>query len=392
LDLPSFDNSAMDGFAIRYAERCETTLFKVVGLVRAGEAVAIQAESGTAVRIMTGAPIPHGFDTVLPFEDVDEFDNTFRLKTGIDIRPGRHVRRAGEDVKAGDTVIESRTVLGVAEICILAALGRTSISIYRKPRVAILATGDELVKPGERLSPGKLFDSNSLALAAAVIEAGATPVILNIARDERDSLRERLAEGLNADVLLTAAGVSAGDHDLVRPVLEELGVEQEFWKVKIKPGKVFAFGMKDAKPVFSLPGNPVSALVVFEEFVRPALLKMMGHRRVLKRPVTAVLQHGLSKRGGSVCFSRLKLEHTQGTLKAWSAGTQDAGRLSTLLHADCLAILAEDRTEFCAGDEILVHALSNRLEMTAPILRSHLRESESPTVVKVDAKRPCRGR
>jgi molybdopterin molybdotransferase len=297
---------------------------------------------------MTGAPVPQGCDTVIPFEDVDEFDSTIRLKPGADILPGRHIRRAGEDVKQGNTVLTSGTVIGVAEICMLASLGRTSLRVYRKPQVAILATGDELVAPGEPLTPGKVFDCNSQALAAAVIEAGAAPVILGIARDDRESLKAKLAEGLNADVLLTVAGVSVGDRDLVRPILEELGVKQEFWKVKIKPGKAFAFGLKEGKPVFSLPGNPVSALVVFEEFLRPALLRMMGHRRVLNRPLTAVLQQEI------------------GILQAWSAGKQDTGSLSTMLNADALAVFPEDGTQFSVGDQVLIHALSNRFDMMEP--------------------------
>jgi molybdopterin molybdotransferase len=363
LNLPSFDNSAMDGFAVRFAGSDKPTAFSIAGAVLAGGTSSIYVEPGTAIRVMTGAPVPQGCDTVIPFEEVDECDNTIYFKPGANSLPGKHIRRAGEDVKQGDIAFESGTVLGVAEICMLASLGRTSMRVYRKPRVAILTTGDELIEPGNPLTPGKVFDSNSQALAAAVIEAGATPVILGIARDDRDSLKSKLAEGLDSDVLLTAAGVSVGNRDLVRPILEELGVKQEFWKVKIKPGKAFAFGLREGKPVFSLPGNPVSALVVFEEFVRPALLRMMGHRRVLKLPLSAVLQHEISKKKGKVYLSRLRLERTEGTLKAWSAGKQDAGHLSTTLSADALAILPEDRTEFSIGDQICIHTLSNRSEM-----------------------------
>jgi len=363
LNLPSFDNSAMDGFAVQIARGGKPTAFSIAGSVLAGETSSLQVEPGTAIRIMTGAPVPQGCDTVIPFEEVDESNNTIYLKPGANVLPGKHIRRAGEDVKQGDTVLESGTVLGVAEICMLASLGRTTMCVYRKPRVGILSTGDELVEPGKTLARGKVFDSNSQALAAAVIEVGATPVILGIARDNRESLKTKLSEGLDLDVLLTAAGVSVGDRDLVRPILEELGVKQEFWKVKIKPGKAFVFGLKERKPVFSLPGNPVSALVVFEEFVRPALLRMMGHRCVLKRPLTAVLQHKISKKKGKAYFSRLRLEHSEGTLKAWSAGNQDTGYLSTMLHAEALAILPEDRTELSMGDQVNIHLFSNRSEM-----------------------------
>lgn len=243
----------------------------------------------------------------------------------------------------------------------LASLGQTHVRVHRQPIVAILATGDELVEPGQPLSEGKLFNSNSVALAAAVREAGAVPMILGIARDDRGELREKMTAGLRADVFITAAGVSVGDRDFVRETLAELGVNQLFWKVNMKPGKSMAFGTKDGKPIFSLPGNPVSAMITFEELLRPALLKMMGHRKVTKPLVKATLQEDMHKSSGRVFFSRVRLERVNGEFLAWNAGNQETGFVQTLLHADALAVLPADRVSFQAGEEINVHILSSFL-------------------------------
>jgi len=359
-NLPSFDNSAMDGFAVRLADL--SLVVPVVGVVHAGEVAPAHLALGTTVRIMTGAPVPNGSELVIPFEDVHEVNATIRLRDGKKLRVGQHIRRAAEDVRVGDIIIPAGKLLGVAEICMLAAQGRRSILVFRRPRVAILATGDELVEPGQPLVPGKIYNSNSLALAAAVKEAGAIPVLLGIARDDRDSLSAKLTEALRADVVLTAAGVSVGDRDLVRPLLDELGVQMKVWKVNMKPGKAVAFGVLNGKCVLALPGNPVSALVVFEVFVRPALLKMMGQQRILKRTVTAVLQEKIRKMPGRLVFSRVRLERSGDVLKAWSAGNQDTGALGTMLYTDGLAILREQSESVNAGDVIEVLPLSNRID------------------------------
>jgi molybdopterin molybdotransferase len=223
--------------------------------------------------------------------------------------------------------------------------------------VAILSTGDELVEPGERLSPGKIYNSNALALAAAVKQVGGEPVLLGIARDDRPSLRKLLTEGLTADALVTSAGVSMGDRDLVREVLEELGVRQVFWKVDIKPGRPTAFAIHGTKPVFSLPGNPVSTLLTFEEFVRPALLKMMGHTAVLRPFVRAMLQDDLAHKPGRVEFVRVRLERREGTLLAWKAGSQETGILKTSLRAHGIAVIPADSGALRAGSPVSVHVL-----------------------------------
>jgi molybdopterin molybdotransferase len=231
--------------------------------------------------------------------------------------------------------------------------------------VAILSTGDELVEPGQALAPGKIHDSNALAVAAAVRLAGAEPTLLGIARDEPASLRRLLAEGLRADALVTSAGVSMGDRDLVRQVLDALEVRQVFWKVDIKPGRPTAFGLRGGTPVFSLPGNPVSTLLTFEEFVRPALLRMLGHRKVLRPLRRALCQQAIPKKPGRVALVRVRLERRAGELLAWSAGNQDTGILRTQLEADGIAVLPAESASLAPGAAVEVQVTRAGFEMSA---------------------------
>ena len=336
-DLPSWDNSAMDGYAFRAADASLGAPLRLAGYIPAGAPGTEAVAPGTAAKILTGAPLPPGADTVVPFEESEERDGAVVLRTPV--RPGAHVRRRGEDIRAGETILTAGTILGPSEISALASCSKSSVPVVRRPRVAILSTGDELLEPGESLAPGKIFDSNALAVASAVRQAGAEPTLLGIARDDRAALRTLLEEGLKADALVTTAGVSVGDRDLVREILEELSVRQVFWKVDIKPGRPTAFSTRGSTLVFSLPGNPVSTLLMFEEFVRPALLKMMGHRKVLRPLVPAVLRDEIAHRPGRVQLVRVRLERSGAELFAWSAGNQDTGRLKTTLQADGIAII-----------------------------------------------------
>ena len=360
-DMPFYDNSAMDGFAVRAADCRAGGSLRVTGSIPAGGTATSAIEPGCAVRIMTGAPIPPGCDAVVPFEETEQGDDTILLRERV--KCPQHIRFRAEDVRRGDTVVAAGTILLPPEISMLASFGKATVPVYRKARVAVLSTGDELVELGEQPGSGKIINSNAYSLAAAIREIGAEPVLLGIARDERESHREKMTEGLKADALITSAGVSAGDRDLVRDCLAELGVRQIFWKVDIKPGGPTAFGMKEGKPVFSLPGNPVSTMVTFEELVRPALLRMMGHRRVIKPYVRAILRGEARKKPGKVHFLRVRIEVENGMNWATPAGDQNTGILGTMLRANGIAVLPKDKTVFSAGEEVAVHLLRSDVGM-----------------------------
>jgi molybdopterin molybdotransferase len=353
--MPFYDNSAMDGFAIRAADCRAGGSLRVTGYIPAGGSVTPAIEPGCAVRIMTGAPVPPGCDAVVPVEETEERDDAVLLKENVG--PRQHIRFRGEDVRCGDTVVSAGTIIHPPEISMLASFGKAIVPVYRRARVAVLSTGDELIELGEQPANGKIVNSNALSLAAAVREIGAEPVILGIARDSRESHREKMVEGLKADALITSAGVSAGDRDLVRDCLAGLDVRQIFWKVDIKPGGPTAFGMKEGKPVFSLPGNPVSTMITFEELVRPALLKMMGHRGVIKPYVRATLRGEVRKKPGKVHFLRIRIEVENGKYWATTAGDQKTGILGTMLRANGIAVLPKDKTVFSPGEDVEVHLL-----------------------------------
>ena len=357
--LPFCDNSAMDGYAVRADDCRGPARLRVSGYIPAGGTASCAVEPGCAVKIMTGAPIPAGCDAVVPFEETSVDDGDVVVPGRVTLR--QHIRFRAEDVREGDVVLREGTPLRPPEISMLASLGKSFVPVYRKVRVAVLSTGDELVELGEPPSPGRIINSNSPAIAAAVREAGAEAVLLGIARDDPASHAEKISEGLRADALITTAGVSAGDRDLVREMLAERGVASLFWRVDIKPGGPTAFGMKDGKPVFSLPGNPVSALITFEAFVRPALLRMTGRRRVVRPLVKATLSQEVRKKAGKVNFLRVGIEVRGGEYFASSSGDQNTGILRTMVLADALAVLPADRTSFAAGEKVDVFLLGETL-------------------------------
>lgn len=360
-NMPLWNNSAMDGYAVR-SEDCQTPVtLRVTGYIPAGATETCVVDPGCAVRIMTGAPIPPGADAIVPFEETEEGEQFIKIHHQVKI--GQHIRFAGEDVKAGDTVLAAGTVIAPPGISMLASLGSALVPVYRKARVAILSTGDELVELGGPVSAGQIINSNTLSLAAAVREIGCEPVIIGIARDNRTSHQQLLREGLNADALITSAGVSAGDRDLVREVLAELGVQQLFWKVDIKPGRPTAFGLNAGKPVFSLPGNPVSTMMTFEEFVRPALLKMMGRKRVIKPTVKAALREDVRKKTGRLHLLRVRLEAVGDGYQASVFGDQSTGILRTMVQADGFAFLPPEKGFFAKGELVDVHVLNRDFEM-----------------------------
>lgn len=362
-DLPLWNNSAMDGYAVR-SQDC-TSLpcrLQVSGYLPAGaKADGVSVEAGCAVRIMTGAPTPAGCDAVVPVEETDDGRQEVTLMEPV--RQGQHIRFRAEDVAAGVTFIRSGTRIRPPEINMLAGFGMALVPVYLRPTVAILSTGDELVELGQTPGDGEIINSNTLSLAAAVAEAGGIPRIIGIARDNRESHLQKLREGLKADVLITSAGVSAGDCDLVRDILAELGAKQMFWKVGIKPGGPTAFAMHGSTPVFSLPGNPVSTMITFEEFVRPALLRIQGHQKVLRPLFKVVMREALTKKTGKVQIIRLRLEKENGRWLATSAGAQQTAILKTMVDAQALAVLPPESTGVAAGDEVDAHYYGNHIEL-----------------------------
>jgi molybdopterin molybdotransferase len=313
---------------------------------------------GEAARIFTGAPVPAGADAVVMQEDVESDGRSVRFRR----RPavGDHVRPAGEDVRAGDLVLAPGDALGPSQLGMLAALGRSAALVRRRPTVAILSGGDELAEPDDPVGDGRIVASNSYAIAAQCREAGAEPLLLGIARDTPEDLERLLRAGLHADVLVSSAGVSVGDHDYVRPVLEKLGCRLVFWGVKMKPGYPLVFGRFEAERgplVFGLPGNPVSALVTFELFVRPALRRMAGRRACFRPMLEATLAEPLRKSPGRAHFVRVELAREGGELRATSTGNQSSGVLRSMVLAQGLLVFPAEERELAAGARVRVLVL-----------------------------------
>jgi molybdopterin molybdotransferase len=349
----------MDGYAVASTTPTHTPL-PIHAYLTAGGDTATPLPPGTAARILTGAPLPEGADCVVPQESTETQDGTVRLLT--EPRPGRHVRRQGSDVHTGDLVLQAGTKLGPPEIALLAALGVATVSVVRRPQVAILSTGDELQPVGTPLTPGHIYDANAPALRAAVLAAGGVPMLLPTADDNPATLRARLEQGLTADVLITSAGVSTGDRDLVRETLRDLGATEVFWQVAIQPGRPAAFAVTPTCLVFSLPGNPVAALLTFEVLARPALRRLAGHRRPLPATRPAALAEPVTPRPDRLTLLRVRLTDGPGGLVATSAGPQQTGHLKTLATADAVALIPSGSRPLLAGAEVQVVALRDDSE------------------------------
>jgi molybdopterin molybdotransferase len=305
------------------------------------------------MRIFTGAPLPAGADAVVPQEDVDAGDGRIVLRGAVE--RAASVRPRGEDVRVGDRVLEGGTLLAAAEIGLLATLGHGQVQVYRRPRVAILSTGNELADLGTEPGPGQIPNTNTYSLMAQVLEAGAAPTSVGVAPDRLDAIEERLGSARDADVLVTSAGVSVGELDLVREALTRAGAELHLWKVSMRPGKPITFGSLGGRPVFGLPGNPVSAMVTFELFVRPALLKMSGRRRLTRPRVRARAMAPVPNPGSRRGYLRVRLEDNDGEVGARLTGEQGSAILRSMVAADGLAVVEPDTTVPAGGDlEVIV--------------------------------------
>jgi len=369
MDIPPYDNTAMDGYAVQAADTTGTTLeqpvrLKVIGELAAGYLYDGEVTPGTAVRIMTGAPMPRGADAVVPFEETDEpegraFGSFAKSRDVVGVlkaaAAGANIRYAAEDVRRGQVIIAKGSALHPAQIGVLASLGKATVRVHRRPVVGILSTGDEVQQPGEPLRPGQIYDSNAYSIAAMVQACGGVPRRLGIAKDTVEALTAKLREGLDADMLVTSAGVSRGDYDVVKDVLAREG-EVNFWTVRMRPGKPLAFGAFQSGgrrvPHIGLPGNPVSSMVSFELFGRPAIFKMLGRTDWQRPVVRAIAEEAIPNTDARRVFARAIVTKRGGRYYAALTGPQGSGILTSMAVANALAVVPEDVPGVQAGDEI----------------------------------------
>jgi len=341
--VPAFDNTAMDGYAVRSADTAAAPVtLDVVDTLAAGAVPAVSVGAGQAIRIMTGAPIPPGADAVIMVERTRALDGGGRVVAEVSVPAGNHVRNAGEDLEVGKVVFEPGEVLQPAHLGVLAGLGIHAVDVVRRPRVGVMSTGDELVDGSQPLSLGQVRDSNRYSLLSLVRQAGLEGVDLGMVRDDPDTIRATIGRGVDkCDAVLTSGGVSMGDYDCVKVVLDEMG-DMSWMQVAIKPAKPFAFGMVRETPVFGLPGNTVSSMVSFELLARPALRRMMGHTQLHRPLVRAIASAPLRRRpDGKIHFARVVWGYREGRYEVRSAGGQGSHQLSSLAAANGLAVLPD---------------------------------------------------
>jgi molybdopterin molybdotransferase len=361
LDHPPWDTSAMDGYAVRIddaktASKSSPVRLRVVEEIPAGRLPERRVQPGEAARIMTGAPVPEGADGVVKVEETRRGEGEVEI-----FRPADpdFIRKKGEAIRAGDLVLPAGASLRPAEIALLASVGRFLLPVYRRPAVSILSTGDELAEIDEPRGPEKILNSNGYGLSAQVRSIGGLPFVLGIARDKQEDLQRRLTEALFADFVLVSGGVSMGDYDFVRETLNELGAEMRFWKVAMKPGAPLAFGTIGERPVFGLPGNPVSSMVTFEQFVRPALLKACGRRDLYRPMVRATLIEDVQKAPGKRHFMRAVATLKDGRYEVRTTGSQDSHILMSLAQANAFLILPEEGEKAKAGESVWIQLLDS---------------------------------
>lgn len=369
MDIPPLDNTAMDGYAVRAADtagasEASPVTLAVIGELAAGYVFDRDVPPGGAVRIMTGAPMPSGSDAVVPFEETDEpegraFGSFAKSRDRVGIlkaaERGANIRYAGEDVRRGDVILPRGSVIGPAQAGVLASLGMATVRVHRRPVVAILSTGDEVREPGEPLAPGQIYDSNAYSISAMVIANDGIARRLGIAKDTVEALTAKIRAGLDADLLVTSAGVSRGDYDVVKDVLAKEG-EVDFWTVRMRPGKPLAFGAFTSGgrrvPHIGLPGNPVSSMVSFELFGRPAIFKMLGRSDWQRRRVRAVAAEPIANTDARRVYARAIVTERDGRYHAALTGPQGSGILTSMATANAFAIVPEDVPGVDVGDEV----------------------------------------
>ena len=356
-DLPPYDVSAMDGFAVRSADCVAgAVVLAVIEDIKAGDLPKQAVQSGQCARIMTGAPVPSGADAVIRVEDTRALADG-RVEIGVAVGAGNDIRVRGENMREGEVVLAAGTEITPGVVGVLATVKRARLKVHCRPRVAILSSGDELEALDAPFDPDKIPESNSYALMAQVQALGIEPVRLGIARDDPDELAQLLERGLEFDLLLVSGGTSVGVHDHVRPTLEALGVTMHFWRVEMRPGHPVAFGTKGKSFVFCLPGNPVSGMVCFEQFVLPALRRLTGHARLFRRTLEARLSHAVKARPGRTEFVRVALATDEAGYVATSTGSQSSGDLLSMARADALLVVPENCRGLQAGDRVKVQLL-----------------------------------
>ena len=371
IDVPPLDNSAMDGFAVRAedtygASETSPILLPVIDQVAAGYLSSNKVKAKTAIRIMTGAALPDGANAVVQFEDTDEVTrksskgNTSIIGIMRQGKRGQNIRFKGEDIATGMMVLPNGTLLRPSEIGVLASLGYSKVLVIRRPVVAVLVTGDELVDIGQKLSPGKIYNSNAYSIAAQITRYGGNPKILGIGRDSIESIDKKIDEARGCDMLITSGGVSLGDYDVVKDVLSRRG-EIAVWTVHMKPGKPTAFGtIADGEKKMlhlGLPGNPVSSMITFEQFARPAILKMMGIKNTDKPTIKAIIDNDVKNNDGRRIYARVVVFKTDNIFRASLTGPQGSGILTSMIKANGLAIIPENTTGVKAGDIVQVQML-----------------------------------
>ncbi len=377
LNIPPFNNSAMDGYAVisedtKLASSDHVVNLKILETIKAGSVPSEKVIKGTASRIMTGAPIPEGADSIVPFEDTTELDwniNSDKSFVGIKYpgNVGANFRESGKDLSTGDVVVEKFSILTPSLIGLLASVGLEQVKVIRPPVVSILSTGDELVEPGLSIEPGQIFDSNTYSIYSSVLQLGAIPKIIGIARDNRQSVIDMIEKSLDSDFVISSAGVSKGDYDVVKDVMGEMG-NLNFWSVNMRPAKPLAFGKlkthKSFVPIIGLPGNPVSSLVAFEQFCRPAIRKMMGKTINDRKIIRAKLVDSIENYDSRRVYARVIVESKNGVNVATTTGDQGSNILTSMAKANGLAICPENIERVLPGEEVDVILLDDSVDLS----------------------------